>query len=89
MTNDQKFTEGYYRFHMSQQDINEANRTSALEQIEQDERNDKLKAESKADALFNRPHKPSYFPEESPRETRDKELQSIVEQNIKASQWTS
>ena len=59
MTNDQKFTEGYYRFHMSQQDINEANRKSALEQIEQDERNDKLKAESKADALFNRPHKPS------------------------------
>ena len=32
------------------------------------------------------PHHPLYFPEESPRETRDKELQSIVEQNIKASQ---
>ena len=71
---------------MNQPDIIAANNKSALEQIEQDERNDKLKAESKADALFNRPHKPSYFPEESPRETRDKELQSIVGQNIEASQ---
>ena len=32
------------------------------------------------------PHNPLYFPEESPRETRDKELQSIVGQNIEASQ---
>ena len=70
---------------MNQPDIIAANNKSALEQIEQDERNDKLKAESKADALFNRPHKPSYFPEESPRETREKELQSIQRENVESS----
>jgi hypothetical protein len=70
---------------MNQPDIIAANNKSALEQIEQDERNDTLKAELKADALFNRPHKPSYFPEESPRETREKELQSIQRENVESS----
>jgi hypothetical protein len=32
------------------------------------------------------PKRPLYFPKESPRETRDKELQSIIKENITASQ---
>lgn len=73
---------------MNQSEIIAANRASAAEQVEQDERNEQTKAEIKADRLVNGhpPRRPLYFPEESPRETRDKELQSIVGQNIEASQ---
>jgi hypothetical protein len=69
---------------MNQDEIIAANKLTADEHDwQKEQRRIEMGAEQK---LRPAPHHPLYFPEESPRETRDKELQSIVEQNIKASQ---
>jgi hypothetical protein len=67
---------------MNQSDINALNRASALEQLEQDERNEGLKADMRADELMQgRPARPRYFPED----TKEEILSQIERENIKAS----
>ena len=70
---------------MTREEIIAANRKSALEQLEQDERNEDLKADMNAEQLMKgAPHRPHYFPENP--DTKNEELQSIIKENIKASQ---
>jgi hypothetical protein len=69
---------------MTQEQISEANRKSALEQVEQDERNEDLKAHVAAEALMNsRPHQPHTFIGE--HDERYEALQDIQRENVEAS----
>jgi hypothetical protein len=69
---------------ITQEDIIAANRASAADQVEQDERNEALKAEMRADGLVNRPapHHPRYFRENAKEEF----LAEIVKENLNQSQ---
>ena len=67
---------------MNQSEINALNRASALEQLEQDKRNEGLKAEMRAEELMQgRPARPRYFPED----TKEDFLSQIERENITAS----
>jgi hypothetical protein len=69
---------------MTIEQIIAANRASANEQLEQDERNEVLKAEMRAEELLSRPapQKILYFPED----TKEDFLQDIQRENVEASQ---
>jgi hypothetical protein len=69
---------------MVQEDITAANRKSALEQVEQDKRNDALKAEMKAEILMNCvPPRHRTFIGEMDR--RAEALQEVGRENVEAS----
>ena len=67
-----------------QSEIRTANRASALEQLDQDKRNEQTKAELRADRLVNgHPlHKPLYFPNE---DMAADFLRAIQAENVRAS----
>jgi hypothetical protein len=66
---------------MTQEQIIEANRRSALEQVEQDERNEHLKAAVRAEEFMNRrPHQPHTFIGE--HDERYEALQDIQRENV-------
>ena len=72
----------------TQQEINEANRKSALEQVAQDERNDELKADMNAVAFVNG-HSPRHkFTFIGDIDRRAEALQEIERENVEASRWT-
>lgn len=72
----------------TQREINESNRKSAQEQVEQDERNEELKAEMKAVAFVNG-HPPRHkFTFIGDRDRRAEALQEIERENVEASRWT-
>jgi hypothetical protein len=67
---------------MNLSDINAANRASALEQLEQDERNEQTKVYMRADEVMQgSPARPRYFLED----TTEDFLSEIVAENVKAS----
>ena len=66
---------------MTDQEFIAANKRSELEQREQDERNEQLKAEMQAVELMNRRHRrPTYFGEDEP----DEAIRDAVRQNVHA-----
>ena len=68
---------------ISQEEINALNRASALEQLEQDERNEQEKAYMRAEALLQgRPACPRYFPEN----TKEDFLSEIERENVNGTQ---
>ncbi|HEY1757933.1 MAG TPA: hypothetical protein VGG72_21365 [Bryobacteraceae bacterium] len=69
---------------MTHSEINAANRASALEQLEQDERNDGQKADMMADRLVNghAPRRPLYFRDD----TKEDFLSEIVAENVRGSE---
>jgi hypothetical protein len=69
---------------MTQEEISAANRKTALEQVEQDERNEGLKAEVRAEGFMNnRPHHPRTFIGVVDRKAE--ELQEVERENVEAS----
>jgi transcriptional regulator with XRE-family HTH domain len=69
---------------MTQEEISAANRKSALEQVEQDERNERLKADAQAEEFMNsRPYRPHTFIGEEDRKTEA--LQEVQRENVEAS----
>jgi hypothetical protein len=69
---------------MTNEQIIAANRASAAEQVKQDERNEVLKAEMRADELLSRPapKRILYFPEN----TKEDFLAEIVAENVEESE---
>lgn len=68
---------------MTTTEINAANRASALEQQEQDERNEQAKAYMQADELMQgRPARPRYFPEDA----KEDFLKEIERTNVESSE---
>jgi hypothetical protein len=69
---------------MIQEEIIEANRKTALEQVEQDERNEDLKTHLAAEALMNsHTHRPHTFIGE--HDEKYEALQDIQRENVEAS----
>jgi hypothetical protein len=69
---------------MTQEEISAANRKSALEQVEQDERNEGLKADMRAEVFMNsRPSRPWTFIGE--HDEKYEALQDIYRENVEAS----
>jgi hypothetical protein len=68
---------------MTQSEIIAANRTSALEQLEQDKRNEQTKAYMRADEVMQgRPARPRYFLEDTKQEI----LLQIERENVNGTQ---
>lgn len=69
---------------MNQEEISAANRKSALEQVEQDKRNDALKAAVRAEEFTNsRPHRAHTFIGE--HDEKYEALQDIHRENVETS----
>ena len=69
---------------MTQEEISAANRKSALEQVAQDERNERLKADVRAEVFMNsRPHHSHTFIGE--HDEKYEALQDIYRENVEAS----
>lgn len=69
----------------SQKEIVEMNRKSALEQVAQDERNDDLKADLKADQLVNGRPPRRKFTFIGETDSRDEALADIIRENVESS----